>query len=487
VAGVALGVLLGVAFGDRPLAFGVRNDDLGRLGLAVVRLLKALAVPLVLFAILDAFVKTDVRPKSALRLVAVCLVNVSVAFAIALALANVVRPGDRWAGRLESLAALLRPDGGPPKAPDGATLDPLRNLAAYVPESLLEPFLRGNVVGVVLAALLGGAALRAARRRAASPRELANVEAVERFVEGAHQVLLVALEWAVGAVPFAVCGLIAQAVGKAGLGAFDALGAFFATVTLGFALQAFVYYPLAAWLVGRKPPRVFLGRGADALWTGLSTNSSLATVPVTLRCLTEGMGVRPASARLAACVGTNLNNDGITLYEATTALFLAQASGFALGLREQAAVLLAALMAGVGVAGVPEVGLVVLPLVLTAAGLPEPTVAAAVPLIMPVDWALARMRSGVNVMSDLVVAVLLDRLEGPAGDEVVPPEGPGRESGSGGLRRGRRSGRRGGAKVSLGATIDCIGFVCRAPSIGRILPRTRRGEARRRPPRAGRE
>ncbi len=164
-----------------------------------------------------------------------------------------------------------------------------------------------------------------------------------------------------------------------------------------------------AWLVGGKSPRVYLGRGADAILTGLSCNSSLATIPITLRCLTEKMGVSEESARLAACVGTNLNNDGITLYEAMAALFLAQAYGFDLTLGQQAIVVLASLMAGMGVAGVPEAGLIVLPLVLAAAGLPEQLIVVAIPLILPVDWIIARARSGVNVMSDMLVAILLDR------------------------------------------------------------------------------
>ena len=179
--------------------------------------------------------------------------------------------------------------------------------------------------------------------------------------------------------------------------------------------------------MGGKGPRQYLGQGADAILTGLSTNSSLATVPVTLRCLTRKMGVSQQSARLAACVGTNLNNDGITLYEAMAALFLAQAYGFDLSLNEQVVVVLASLMAGIGVAGVPEAGLVVLPLVLGAAGLPEALVAAAIPLILPVDWIIARARSGVNVMSDMLVAILLDRGRRAQGDEEtgLEPEGGG--------------------------------------------------------------
>jgi Na+/H+-dicarboxylate symporter len=177
-----------------------------------------------------------------------------------------------------------------------------------------------------------------------------------------------------------------------------------------------------AWLAGRKPPRVYLGGGADAILMGLSTNSSLATVPVTLRCLTEKMGISQESARLSACVGTNLNNDGITLYDAMAALFIAQACGFDLSLGQQAMVVLASLMAGVGIAGIPEAGLIVLPLVLGSVGLPEAVVVAAIPLVLPVDWIIGRARSVVNVMSDMLVAILLDRERvAPAPETAAQP------------------------------------------------------------------
>jgi len=121
------------------------------------------------------------------------------------------------------------------------------------------------------------------------------------------------------------------------------------------------------------------------------------------------MHVSPQSSRLAACVGTNLNNDGITLYEAMAALFLAQALGFNLPIGNQLLIVVASIIAGAGVAGIPEAGLIVLPLVLSAAGLPDHIIVAAIPLIMTVDWIIARARSGVNVMSDMLVAILLDR------------------------------------------------------------------------------
>ncbi len=410
--GVALGLAFGMIFKTGPIVAGLRNEDLGQLGMLVIRLLKALAVPLILFAILDAFLRVEVSARRGAWLILICLINVSVAFAIGLMLLNTLRPGEQWRGRLEEIAGLVErevpgtKDAAKAEKPQ-ATLDPLKNITGYVPESLVEPFLRNNVITVVLLGLLGGAALRRVRARRAV--EGAGFEAVEQFVEAVYQTLMQMLSWVVQTIPFAVFGVVAHVVGRSGIGVFQALGSFLGIILLGLAIHGLIYYPLMAWLVGGKSPRVYIGRGADAILTGLSCNSSLATVPVTLRCLTEKMGVSQESARLSACVGTNLNNDGITLYEAMAALFLAQAYGFDLTVSQQAVVVLASLMAGIGVAGIPEAGLIVLPLVLSAAGLPDELIVVAIPLILPVDWIIARVRSGVNVMSDMLVAILLDR------------------------------------------------------------------------------
>ena len=422
LAGVALGALLGVIFGEGPIVFHVTTRHLGDLGLLVIRLLKALAVPLIFFAIVDAFVRTHLSARRGLRMIAICLLNVSVAMAIGLTIMNTWRPGETWRGQFSELMGHTRAEGAP--AAPGATLDPLKNVDGYVPVSLVDPFSKNSVVSVVLLSLFVGAALRRARLNRGG-EDTSAIATVERFVSGGYDVLVVMLGWIVQTIPFAVFGVVAQVVGRAGLDAFAALGVFLAAILLGLSLHALVYYPLMAWLAGRKPPAVYLGGGADAILTGLSTNSSLATVPVTLRCLTEKMGVSQESARLSACVGTNLNNDGITLYDAMAALFIAQACGFDLSLTQQGLVVLASLMAGIGIAGIPEAGLIVLPLVLGSVGLPDAVVAAAIPLVLPVDWIIGRARSVVNVMSDMLVAILLDRdravvaaVESPAASEA---------------------------------------------------------------------
>lgn len=422
--GVVAGVFLGVVFQTRPILLGLKNEDLGQLGMLVIKLLRTLATPLILFAILDAFARTRISAERGGKLVLICLVNVSVAMCIGLTLMNTLRPGERWLGHLEEIRREVHarplemkrsedPDAPPP------TLDFLKNVSYYVPSSVVKPFLYNNIISVVLLGLLGGAALRRVKDRQAA-EGATSIQSVERFVEAVYQILIQMLMWVVQAVPFAVFGVVAQVVGKSGLGVFSILGAFLAVTLAGLAIHALIYYPLVAWFVGRKPPKVYLGQGADAILTGLSTNSSLATVPVTLYCLTKKMGVSEQSARLGACVGTNLNNDGITLYEAMTALFLAQAIGFKLGLGQQMIVVMTSIMAGAGVAGIPEAGLIVLPLVLGAAGLPDSVIAMAIPLIVPVDWIIARCRSGVNVMSDMLVSILLDR-SAPA-EAKEPPE-----------------------------------------------------------------
>ncbi|MFO0707670.1 MAG: dicarboxylate/amino acid:cation symporter [Nitrospira sp.] len=400
---VVAGATLGVVFGQEPYLGGLKNEQLGRLGLLVVQLLKTLAIPLIFFAILDALIRTSLPLKQGGKLLAICLVNVTVAMGIGLAIMNGWQPGLQWYGHVEDLLHVV--PGTKPVSTFTPTEHPIADLLAYIPRTILDPFSSNNIIGVVLLALVLGATLRRLHRVAGQAGGL--VARVVDTVEWIYAKLVLVLGWIILAVPFAVFGVVAQVVGKSGVGVFSVLWIFLVAMMLGLTVHALLYYPTVAWLIGKKPPTVYLGQGADAILTAVSCNSSLATVPVTLRCL-ERMGVSAQSSRLAACVGTNLNNDGITLYEAMAALFLAQALGFDLPMTKQVLIVLASIIAGAGVAGIPEAGMIVLPLVLTAAGLPDHVILAAIPLIMTVDWIIARARSGVNVMSDMLVAILLD-------------------------------------------------------------------------------
>jgi Na+/H+-dicarboxylate symporter len=424
--GVACGAVLGAAFGQEPYLGGLRNEHLGWLGMLVVQLLKTLAIPLIFFAILDAFMRTSLPLRKGTKLLVICLINVSVAMTIGLVIMNTWKPGLAWYGHVDELLNIV-PNSTPSQAdrsapPQPGMLSPLEGLASHIPQSMLHPISSNNVIGVVLLALVLGASVRGLQ--AYADQNGSAVETLMRVIEKIYSLLVQILGWIILVVPFAVFGVIAQVVGKAGVGVFSVLWIFLAAIMFGLAVHALIYYPAVAWLVGKKSPKTYVGQGADAIMTALSCNSSLATVPVTLRCL-ERMKVSPESARLAACVGTNLNNDGITLYEAMTALFLAQALGFDLPMANQLLIVFASIIAGAGVAGIPEAGLIVLPLVLSTAGLSNQVIAAAIPLIMTVDWIIARARSGVNVMSDMLVAILLDagRKKHPATESIALPSG----------------------------------------------------------------
>ena len=417
---VIVGTIVGGLFGQEPYLGGLRNEQLGRLGMWVIVVLKTLAVPLIFFAVLDAFLTTVLPLRQGTRLILICLINVSVAMAIGLVIMNTWQPGLSWRGHIGELLDLAPGSLSSVAGDIAANGHPLEEIASYIPRTMLQPFTTNNVIGVVILALVLGALLRGLRGPEDDPRR--SMERVSHTVANIYRWLVRILWWIIRLVPFAVFGVLASIVGRMGVGVFADLWMFLVAILVGLSLHAFVYYPLVAWFVAGTPLPIYVGRGIDAIMTAISCNSSLATVPVTLRCL-DNMGVSPQSARLAACVGTNLNNDGVTLYEAMAALFLAQALGYELSLGHQLLIVGASIMAGVGVAGIPEAGLIVLPLVLSAAGLPNQVIAAAIPLIMSVDWILARVRSGVNVMSDMLVAILLDELESrqPSDDAASVP------------------------------------------------------------------
>jgi Na+/H+-dicarboxylate symporter len=412
--GVATGALLGILFGTEPYLWGLlKNETLGQLGMLVIRLLKTLATPLIFFAILDAFIHCDISLKHGGRLFAICGVNLLVAMLIGLTIMNVFTPGESWSGHIQELSATL-PEAATTsikKIPEGVTLNPLKNFAGYIPENIIEPFVKNNVISLILLALFTGSALRYVKRHPHFEDDHAGFELLEKLITAGYHLVMQMLGWVILVIPVAIVGVVAQVVGKSGLSIFILLGIFLVTMLSGLLIHSWIYYPGMARGFGKMPVKQYLGQGMDAILMGFSTNSSLATVPVTLKCLTEKMQVSERSARLSALIGTNLNNDGIILYEAMAAIFLAQAIGFNLELPQQLLIVAASVMVGVGVSGIPEAGLIALPLVLSTIGISEQLIVLIIPLIATIDWIIARCRSVVNVMSDMLVAILLDRLE----------------------------------------------------------------------------
>jgi Na+/H+-dicarboxylate symporter len=393
-AALALGLVLG------PL-LGKQAAPLGELGRLVVQLIKAAATPLLFFAIVNAVLKAEVAGKGALRMLVAACLNASLALAVGLTVSNLIRPGEH----LRDLSSAA----GAPLANTYADkkIDFLATLASYVPADIVSPFSQNLAISIILIALLAGFGLRRVRSEELAEGRAAS--GIEAAVGSLLRLCEVVLSWITRLIPLAVFGVVCKSVGEYGYAPLRGLGLYVGSGLLGFAIQVFLIY--SAWLaVLRVPWRRFWREAREPVIYALGANSSLATLPITLRAL-DRLGVSRGASALGACVGTNLNNDGIILYEGMALLLVAQASGFDLSLGQQLVAAGVCMFAAMGVAGVPEAGFISLALVLNTLRLPVEIL----PLLLTVDWILARCRSAVNVLSDMLLSLIVD------GRRVEPP------------------------------------------------------------------
>lgn len=373
-----LGVLVGLLLGSEAAVLAVP-------GKLVLRLLGALAPPLILAAIVHTFMTTQLGGPLAVRLPRLLLLNTVVAITVGLTVANVIQPGQG--------AGLMSPMSHDETA---KSANPFSTFLENVPKSLLGPLGDdGKVIGVIFVAVAFGMALRKERHRPLGTVE----QVVGLFLES----LIKILHWIIAIVPLAVFGIVASIVGTEGFAPFKALGIFVLCVLLALAIQAGYYLVRIRFGSWVRPSELLRG-GRDALVMAFSTASSTATMPVTYAALKDRVGLREQSASMGALVGANFNNDGTALYEAMAALFIAQMIGMDLSFQQQLMVVLTSIIASVGAAGIPEAGLVTMTMVFTAVGLPVQYI----PVLLTVDWFLDRCRTAINVMGDMNVSCLLD-------------------------------------------------------------------------------
>lgn len=407
VLGVATGVLLRAAGQER---IAVDLEIPARL---ILRLLGTLAPPLILVAVIHALMNAEMRGPMARRMIFLLILNTLVAIGIGLVVANVIQPGR--AARLTPPARTtpLDTETDPERRRVLETLErynykpappPKDTLTAFldnVPRSIVGPLSdNGSVLGVIFLAVAFGLALR---QRKAFP-----IRTVSDVVQVAFDTLIHVLHWVIALVPLGVFGIVASIVGVKGFAPFAALGWFIISVITALFLQA-VYYLLRIRFGSWVRPAELLRGTRDALVMAFSTASSTATMPITYARLRDNVKLREESASMGALVGSNFNNDGTALYEAMSALFIAQMLGMDLSLGQQVMVVLTSVVASVGAAGIPEAGLVTMTLVFTAVGLPTAFIA----LLLTVDWFLDRCRTTINVMGDMNISCLLDGREPP--------------------------------------------------------------------------
>ena len=397
IAAVVLAIPLGLLWGEGATSLEI----MPRL---ILRALTALAAPLVVLAILSAIVTNEIHGRQGALMMVFYLINTLVAMLIGLTMTNLFQPGIG--------ASLAEP---------GAVVQPLAKksvtdlLVELIPRSIGEAFTQNNLAQLVLLTLALGIGLVRIRDAQRARGETSFQPVIDLLTIG-FELLMKVLLWVVALVPLAVLGIVASSVGqKEGMKVFLSLIWLIVVVVVGLGCQV-TWYLLQMAVFARMSPVRFLKGSLDVMASTFSTASTAATIPITLRSLRK-LGISRRSSQLTACIGTNFNNDGTALYQATAALFMAQALGYSLSLVDQVVIVLTTLVASVGAGGIPSGSFVTLPLIFAAVRLP----AEKIPILLTVDWFLDRCRTTSNVLGDMTVAVLLDRVWRP--EPVSPKSG----------------------------------------------------------------
>ncbi|MCW3050883.1 MAG: dicarboxylate/amino acid:cation symporter [Chthonomonadales bacterium] len=401
---LAIGVVVGEMMGHRAEVFKPFSS-------VILRLLGALATPLILLAVIQALYKANVTGRTGLKLVSLLLLNTVVAILVGLLVANVLQPGNHTSVKITTKSV-------PQKA-----FDPVEDLLGKIPGSVLKPLSENDIIAVIIISVAVGIGLRVLRARSSELQ--GPLRQIEGFLDLGFELVMVVLHWIIALVPFAVFGVVAQKVGTEGINAFKPLLWFIVAVLLALAIQA-CYYLLRIAMGSWVRPKNFIHGASEALLLAFSTASSAATLPITYKCMREKIGVREESASLGIMVGGAFNHDGTALYEAMAALFISQllhAQGLLhtpMDAKSQLIIVFMSVTASVGAAGIPEAGLVTMMAVFTAVRLPVEYI----PMLLVVDWFLDRCRTAINVMGDMSVTCLLDGKTRAPGISAPEPEIP---------------------------------------------------------------
>lgn len=414
---IIFGMLAGVIFGLLAIVFKWETFTVYWIkpwGTIFLNLLKLVAVPLIFFSLVKGVSSlSDITKLSRIGLKTFFLFLVSTVLAITLGLmlVNMIEPGssfpeDRKAElqaefsndivQKESLAEQVKGHG------------PLKIIVDMVPENVISAAGdNSRMLQVIFFAILFGISL------ALIPQ--AKVITVRSLFEGIYEVIMKIIELIMKFAPFGVFALISTLLVEfAGdsladsIGLFKALGMYMLTVIIGMLLVVLLIFPLFVRLFSPIKVRNFFRGIGPAQLVAFSTSSSAATLPVSMEQVQKKFGVSEQIASFVLPIGVTINMAGTSLYQAISAVFIAQAFGIDLSLSAQLAIVLTATLASIGTPGVPAAGIVMLVIVLTAIGLPAEGLA----LVLALDRPLDMLRTVANISGDCAVAVVVAKSEG---------------------------------------------------------------------------
>ncbi len=456
---IIIGLVAGIAYAFLSSALGWNEFTINWIdpfGTIFIRLLKFIAVPLVLFSIISGISGlSDISRlgKMGGKTLGFYLITTLLAVTVGLGLVNIIKPGthldddqraknrvsyELWANSEgieikdnknflrdpnyrelvqvvsgeEQVLANDRVETMKKNAASSKDAPPLQFVVDMVPENLvLSISNNGLMLQVIFFAIFFGISI------AVLPNE--KTKPVVDFIHSINEIFLKMVDSVMKAAPYFVFALLAGVIAKMAdspaevLEIFIGLGSYSVTMFIALAFMVFVFYPvILSFLVKGMNYKRFFKNMSPAQLMAFSTSSSAATLPVTMECVEENMGVSKNITSFVLPIGATVNMDGTSIMQAVAVIFMAQLHMVDLSLSQQLTIVFTATLASIGAAAVPSAGLVMLIIVLQSVGLNPAWIA----IIFPVDRILDMCRTVVNVTGDATVATLVASTEGELRD-----------------------------------------------------------------------
>jgi proton glutamate symport protein len=410
---VLIGLLCGAVFGSLANHYGFAGfifTYIKPFGTLFVRLIGMVVVPLVFASLVVGTASLDDVRKLG-RIGAKTLIfytcTTVIAICIGLLLANAIRPG---VGLSDKMRAQLEQQGQSVASERTVVLETKPSLKDVlldiVPRNPFAAFVEGKMLQVIFFALLFGICLTLIPARQSQP--------VTSFLEGVNEVMIQIVHLVMRLAPYGVFALISAVIADFGSSVLLILIKYAATVVVGLTLHTVLVYSVAIWALSKSRISSFFKGIRPAQLIAFSSSSSSATLPVTIECAEENLGVSKQVSSFVLPLGATINMDGTALYQGVSALFIAQVYGMDLSIAQQLTIVMTATLASVGTSGTPGAAIVTLAIVLKSIGIPMEGIG----LIIGVERLLDMCRSVVNITGDACCAVVVSSSENKPQDTL---------------------------------------------------------------------
>jgi len=400
--GIVLGLIIGYLASLSDIGVSIVKDFVKPVGTIFIKMLKLIAVPLVLVSLAKGIAELkDIKKLTALggRTVAWYLFTTVLAVILGLCLVNLFQPGSGL--DIEALQKLTT-DTIDLNSKSNSNTGPMDFFVRMVPDNIFSALgSNGRLLQVIFFTVLFSVCLLMIPDKDQAP--------IVSLIESLNKVMLKVVDVIIAFSPYAVFALMATLVVEIKDPAiFSALLNYSLVLLFGmFILLCF--YPIMLKILVGMPIMKFVKGIFPAQLVALTTSSSMATLPVTMECVKDNLEVEDEVVSFVCPIGATVNMDATSLMQSIAAVFVCQVIGFELSITDQLTIVLTASMASIGAAAVPSAGIIMLVMVLESIGFPSETLPLALTMILAVDRPLDMCRTVVNISGDSFVCVVVEK------------------------------------------------------------------------------